>query len=350
MIMIELRRTPIGVDIGRRQIKAAQLSRSRGRYQIAALSSMPRDSSDGQIRPEDVQNLRNTLYRQGFRGNKVVLAVPAEEVLYGVFELPLDIEEEASVQIARMELSRMHQIAPHSFEMAYWQCPLSESKSKLQTIAAGCPHDAVNALVDVFERTGFRVYAMDIRNAAILRACTPLLASPPAITCILDLGWRSVSLLFACGNTIVYERSIVDRGVAKLIEAIAGRFGISEASSWNMCRAIGLEGCAVSEFDPEAIGAVRRIIANHIDGLLEELAIPFNFVNHQYPGDGVERILLIGGGAEVSQLEQYCVDRLDIEVKVVTPQELIAGTEDVLPNASTPAVTAAIGLAKFPGL
>jgi type IV pilus assembly protein PilM len=349
--MMGLARTPMGIDIGRRRIKVAQLIRSVRGYRMGALSSLPRGDSDGPISQEELKEVRGILERQGFRGKNVVLAAPTEKILYGVFELPRDIQEEPAAQIARMELSRMYQVTPDSFEMAYWCSPLAQSKSKIQTIAAGCPHDAVNALVDVFEGAGFQVCAVDLRSAAIARACVPLLADPPAITCVMDLGWCSASVLFVCGEVIVYERSIMDKGLSKLMESLAGEFNISDTAVWDICRMIGLgENETLEEFDAEATHAIREIIASHVDSLLKELEVPFNYVNHQYPGDGVERLLLTGGGAEITHLEQYCRDRLDVETRVVTPNELIAGASRVLPSALTPTVTVAVGLAKFSGV
>ena len=90
-----------------------------------------------------------------------------------------------------MELSRLHNIAPDSFEMAYWDLKAAAgSKPVTHTLAVACPHEAANALLDVFEDAGFQVAALDVRGAAAARACAPLLLPAPQITAILDLGWR----------------------------------------------------------------------------------------------------------------------------------------------------------------
>ena len=428
-------RTAIGIDVGSRTIKVAQLAKSgsfpstllktglslmgRGAsrssanssdqsYQIVALSMLPRtkaglieagqqvDSirdpvrdpvfdSEAQTRREsnglsvpdstrasnrldrqEIINIRAVLRRQGFCGNDIVLAVPEKQLLHGVFEIPPATSgqaadrEEMIFQIARMELSRMHGVAPDSFEMACWPLggwPLGgqdESKSTHrggQAIAVGCPHDVANELLDLFEGAGFNVRALDLRSAAAARACMSLSVQLPALTAILDLGWSSTKLLFVCGGTVVYERCLTNKSISHITTKLSGMFGITEQSADQTISTIGLvTNSEAGDYDQQSTEAIRKILTKHFDVMLEELKTPFDYASHQYPGEGVKRLLLIGGGARIFGLSQYIQEALGIEVITAAPGDLVGHSESqILAKLSHPAMTVAVGLAMFNG-
>jgi len=344
-------RTIIGVDIGRRTIKAAQLSISHGRYRVAALSLLPRPEPEQEVSSADALALRSVLKRQGFSGQELVLAAPEKSLLRGALQLPPKVSGAPVEQIVRMELSRLHNVPPDSFEMAYWEWRAATgSKPMTQALAVGCPHDAANALLDVFEDSGFRVAALDVRNAAAARACAPLILAAPQITAILDLGWRSSSLLFVCGPSLIYERALEGVFMGELADRLMEAFGIPLESAYQIMGTVGptTEELA-GQFDRETLEAIRRHLKSHFDKLLEEMKAPLSYANHQFPGEGVKRLLLIGGGAAVPQLAPYCQERLGFEVRTAGPNDLVESSPELLTKASNPAVTVAVGLAQFEG-
>ncbi len=314
---------------------------------------------------QEIINIRAVLRRQGFCGNDVVLAAPEKRLLHGVFEIPPATSgqtadrEEMVAQIARMELSRMHSVAPDSFEMVCWPLggwePSSRDGSKSthrggQAIAVGCPHDVANELLDLFEGAGFNVRALDLRSTAAARACMSLAAQPPALTAILDLGWSSTKLLFVYGGTVIYERHLTNKSIAHLTTKLSGMFGITEQSADQTISTIGLAtNSEAGDYDQQSTEAVRKILAKHFDIMLEELKTPFDYASHQYPGEGVKRLLLIGGGARIFGLSQYIQEALGIEVIAAAPGDLVPNPTEsqILTKLNHPAMTVAVGLAMF---
>jgi type IV pilus assembly protein PilM len=343
-------RTAIGVDIGQRTIKAAQLSVSADRHHIRALSLLPRPEVEAGVSRQDALALQSVLQRQGFRGREIVLAVPDPQLLRATLELPSKVSGVPFEQIARMELSRLHNLPPDSFEMAYWELDAGKTRPVTQTLALGCPHAVANALLDVFEDAGFHVAALDVRSAAAARACRPLLLPAPQITAILDLGWRSAWLLFVCGSALIYERSLEGACVAELIDRLGEAFAIPLESAYQV---IGTVGPANEEltgrFDAETLAAIRKHLRAHFDRLLEELRTPLSYANHHFPGEGVRRLVLIGGGAVVPQVASYCTDRLGMEVRTACPCDLVESPPELVTKAGNPALTVAVGLAQSGG-
>jgi type IV pilus assembly protein PilM len=345
-------RSIIGVDLGRHTIKAAQLVSHGGQPRVFALSLLPRPQSEKPIGVEDALAVKNALTRQGFAGNRIAIAAPEQILLRTTVEVPSKLAGASAEQIIRMELSRLHNVAPDSFEMAYWELSSTNTARPLtQTLAVGCPHDAANALLDVFDGAGFRVSVLDVRSAAVARACTGLLMPAPQITAIVDLGWRSTSVLFVCGRSLIYERSVQGPPIGELTAKFTEVFAIDPGSAYQIIGTIGPgDDQPAGQYDPVSLDVIRKHVRAHFDKLLDELRVPLSYASHQFPGGGVKRLLLIGGGAGVPQLASYFEAKLGLEVKRGAPSDLVDSPPELSAKASNPAMTAAVGLALFGGI
>jgi Tfp pilus assembly PilM family ATPase len=280
-----------------------------------------------------------------------VVAAPEDRLVRAALELPSKVAGAPIGQIVRMELSRLHNIAPDSFEMACWEWRTPDgAKPVTRTLAIGCPHEAANSVLDLFEAEGFDVVGLDVRSAAMGRACEPLLLPAPQITAIADLGWRSTTVLFVCGRSLLYERLIDGVSMAELTGKLAGAFGVTPEAAQQVANTVGMAADQpVEGLDRETLDAVGKHLRSHFDRLLEELRAPFSYVNHQFPGEGVKRLLLIGGAAAVPQLPSYMQGPLGIEIRVAAPSDLVTSPAQLLAKAGNPAMTLTIGLARFGG-
>jgi type IV pilus assembly protein PilM len=343
--------TAIGLDIGSRIVKAAQLESQGAQHRITRLTQWTRGSEGPYMNAEEIQNLKKVLKKQGFVGRRIVLAVPDEIMLRGTFELPANAKPDMIPQMARMELARMHSIAPDAFEMVCWNTPPTVSaQTTKETIAMGCPHDTANAYVDQFEQGGMDITALDVRSAAAARACQALAAAPPTITAVVDLGWCSTKLMLLSGKTIIYERLLECPSLQILIDKLCKRFDIDHDATCHIINSIGLAlDRQAKEWDKKSMDAIRRFVRNHVNKMLEELTIPFTYVNHHYPGDGVQCLILIGGGAVIPGLVTYLDEHINIDVKLGAPSELMECNPQVATRAANPAATVSVGLACFFG-
>jgi Tfp pilus assembly PilM family ATPase len=60
-------------------------------------------------------------------------------------------------------------------------------------------------------------------------------------------------------------------------------------------------------------------------------------------------MLLLGGGASVAGVATYFQECLGIEVVTAAPSDILESVAHLLAKADNPAVTVALGLAKFTG-
>jgi type IV pilus assembly protein PilM len=352
MKLFQRSQTAIGIDIGSRTIKAAQLSVTDNGPALVALAMVPRHAIGTTIEREDILHLRHVLRRQGFVGRNLVLAVPEEQLLRGHLDLPPGVDGAPAAQMARMELARIHQVDSQSFEMMHWGLPgagndSGQGQTSGQTVAVACPHQAADTLLDTVEACGLEVQALDVRTAAAARACQSLTPAPPALTAILDLGWSSAKLMLVSGATVVYERLLKSK-LSALTETLTQRFHLEDQAAYRIIDTVGLcQESDLGDLDPVSLEAIQRFLTGHFGHLAEELHVPFTYAAHHYTQTGIQRLLLIGGGAGIPGLAAHLAELLNLEVRRAAPKDLMIGTAASLGNADNPALTVAMGLALF---
>lgn len=362
-------RSPIGIDIGRRAVKAVQLERAKGscvtlaenpvaHWRVAAAALLPRpDGASGLPSPSEVRQLADALERKSFAGTDVILAAP-EGLLCSVLELP-PLSATAPVgQIARIELARTHKCAPDSFEMGYWELPTLARAQKATTVmAVALPHAVCDPLLDRFDLERLNVCGVDVRSCAVARACAGL-AGGEGFNALVDLGARSAELVLLYKGAVIYTRSLPDVGMDPLRDAIAARLKVERDVADFLLTRVGLAQAKTSNGDqaetesadtdvpPEA----RAMMAGHFDGIAQELAASFSYAVHQYRDAAVSRLLMVGGGAGIPGAAAYLTQATGIEAFAASPAALCAFDPALAELCASPALTAALGLALYPPL
>ena len=343
------RRTPIGIDIGRRYVKAAQLSRSRSGWRVEAAASYPRPVPQKDFDAEDARLLRGVLDRRGSTGERFVLAVPKEALLTGILELPPRSAGAPLDQLARMELARMHRCRPDALEVTYWDLPApNRGNAPARVMASGCTHQSAEGLMDCLENEGLDVQALDVQACALARACRPLFAGEKDITCLLDIGWQSSWLALIHMGTVVYQRPFGETGIQPLFEALNGQLELDgELIDALLCEVgVGRNGNEVQD-DSEAFDDLRGMVESHLESILKELRLSFSYAIHQYPGASVAQLVLVGGGALLQGIQGHLSSALEVQVQTVAPTDVAECPPPLLETCGSPAMTMAVGLAQF---
>ena len=372
-------RSPVGIDVGSRSVKAVQLGRDRfgdGTWRVTAAAEIRRDDTGPapaaaqqppqQPRPNyvltaaEVRRLVGTLERQGFGGNAVVIAAPNERVFSSMLELPPRSSNAPLEQIARMEVARAHRFAPDSFEMGCWDLPAAARASKqTPVLAVACTHADAAAVMYPLEALGLDVTALDVTAAALARACTPLLAADAGgIIGIVDLGWTGATLSLMHQGVAIYGRTLGDCGILRLYHTLSSRLGLEVDVIDYMLSDTGISGAvsAAAEGTAPAVPAPRKgkaatdaagLIAAHFEAAVHELHVSLTYAQHQYPDTPLSRLLVVGGGGCIRGVTEHLSATLGIEARAVAPKDLVACAPTVLEKCASPALTAALGFAQF---
>ncbi|MBM4018483.1 MAG: hypothetical protein FJ288_09190 [Planctomycetes bacterium] len=334
----------IGVDLEGRAVRAAQLRPAGRGWSLGAALVMPRAAADTPLQRAEVEALRGALLRQGFRGRRIVVAVPEDKLVTGVLELPPRSSGAPLDDIARTELANMHGYDLQAAEAVSWDLPQSSRRGTTQAMGVACRHADAEAVLAAFDGSGLQVQALDARLAAVARACGPVL-SPDGITAVLDLEWTGAMLLLVHQATVFYKRTVSEGALKQLVKALMEGLGVDEDAVFLLLAEVGLAPRA-AEHAAHA-EAIAPAISKYLDSLVSALRTPLGYAVAQYPGAAVAGLLLVGHGAGIPGAAACLQERLEMDVRAVAPADLVQGPTSLAPKARDPALVAAVGLAEF---
>jgi Tfp pilus assembly PilM family ATPase len=350
-----LRLTPIGIDVGTRVIKAAQLSWSSGGWKLHAQAILPRAFEEtDEARASDaaaidwaldeptVVRLLDVLERRGFSGRRVVLCAPAAALQSDLLDLPPRSSGAPIEQIARSEMSRSAKLHNTAFEMGCWDLPASaRGHAGTSVLAVAIRHDDAEALIEPFDRHGVDVTALDTTSWALARAVGRRGVPAGGIVAVADLGFSGASLVLLGEAGVLYQRHLRDAGIGSIYRTVIDRFHASE----ELARCLLTEDVQID--DPARAAWTAQLISNYADHLIEELHVSFAFASHRYPGLPLRKLLLTGGGAALRGLLDNVKSRLGVEVSAPAAGELVDVPARLSECAASMALGTAIGLAMY---
>jgi Tfp pilus assembly PilM family ATPase len=182
---------------------------------------------------------------------------------------------------------------------------------------------------------------------------------------ILDIGWAAARLGVIYGGAPVYWRSLEEAGLANLARAVAQRLQIAEEPACQLledgCLSLAAHGPGQEPEQParpvsqrgapplEAQEA-RPVLLEYVDAMLRELNVSFSYASHQYPDAPLERVVLMGGGAEaIGGLDEQLARRLGVPVQIARPADIIDSNAADETGGAT-ALLMSIGLAGHQGV
>ncbi len=321
--------SPIGIDIDGRSINAVQLSRHGASWHIEAATTLARLGSEYPPNSAEIERLSGVLVRQGFKGNRVVLAVPNDKLLTGVLDSPPASSGAPVDQIARIEIARMHKCEPGTFELAHWELPhrqrgtggnASDRGGSGTVMAVAFPYTDAAPLMDVFEQHGWDVQALDAQCWAMLRACQSSVSTAPSAispqansAALLALRWNSAAVVLRHQDVVVYQRVLDDSGVAPVHRSLMEQAGLSaELADLVLTN----EGMSVSR--PEA----RKVLGKYFESIANDVRTSCAYMGHRYADSTPKLLLAMGEGAVIPGMAEYLARELDMEVRAAAPIEL----------------------------
>jgi type IV pilus assembly protein PilM len=339
-------RSPIGIDYGGYAIKAVQLERARGSWRIHAALSLPLPVPNHPLDAHMVRFLRDSLHRQGFTGERVVLAAPTRQLEVDVLELPPASSGAPIHQIARMELARSAKIESDRFELGWWDLPApARAGAASAVMAVALRHEHADAILDPFCTEGFHVVAMDTRPWAMARAASPV-AAPDGITAVLDIGWSGALMVLIHGGVVVYQRTMNEIGLGILARTLRDELKLADDEAEFILRSIGAatgDKSQPTEFSQAA--RVTELVGRFMDGMLAEIQPAFDYAAHRYAEKPLKNLLLCGGGAGIAGVCDLLSARLSLPASVLAPAKIFSCPPELTQVCGDGAMTVALGLA-----
>lgn len=337
----------IGLDIGHRRIKAAQLSRGKARPVARAMACFDRLEPGQPLSAREARRIAEVLVRRGFVGNRLALAVPNDAVIEAVIDVPPAGSNAPREQIVRVELSRQHKLSPEHLEVAYWSLPNNDhAGQREQVMAVGFAHDQAAKLIGPLDGAGLEVARIEPASTAMVRGCQSSLTSVANISAIADLGASGFRLSLVFAGRVVHQRALPLAGCNELAKSLDDLVHADLQLAHSALRQYGIAGSNTYDLG----SAVEVRICPAIDELVEQIGMSFAYVSHQYPAAELGPLLLSGGAALLPGLASYVGERLGIPVYIATPSNHIDAGHVMAQDLADPAATLATGLAMIGGV
>lgn len=301
----------IGVDVGSRLIKVAQIERHGASYRIASRWVIGSEESpildrEALSRGFDERVQQIQAIRGMFHGRTAAATLPMSCVEMRALELPAVSPQELR-QIARQEMASERDAFEETCECDVWQA--ASTGETFQVIALAADRAVSTQLGQDLLAAGLECAVLDGAPCAIARAielCDPAAANEPVAA--LDLGETTTLLTIAEQGRPAFCRILRNCGLEGLTKRLQEKLQISRAECRPLLTHLGLSG----KREAGAGAVASQIVRHQFEHLVQELHRTFQFVEQQSPQLMPTRLWLLGGGATIRNLPGYLEDEISL--------------------------------------
>ncbi len=317
-------RTPVGLDIGARGLRAAQLSPAKGGWTVVAASACERtgvpDGTD--VLQPSAQLVRMVTSLERFRGREVVAVMSSPDLDYFSLELPKGVVDSESAQLERVvcaEVSRLMRGEDKEPVTRYWRSPAGKPPSP-NVVGIGASPVAVRTLLTTMDEA--RLICSVVEPAALALArfgsvlCRP---GEDELWGVLDLGEREARLVVCLGRVPVLVRA-VGGGVGDWTRSVAATLDVGEKSAEVHLREHGVAAVGGRESGEQRTsrgslaGLMMGGLRSSLRSTTAEAERSVAYMRQCYPGRDLRGLIAVGRGSLIPNVVEYFSHSLGIEV------------------------------------
>jgi type IV pilus assembly protein PilM len=352
----------IGCELGDQQLELVQLARSGDALRIVAVgsASLPRAAEPGADRPL-ARAVRGALSEQGFRGRRIVTAMPDADVRLMVVNYQVDASRPDDQVILGLVEERIGD-AIEQYVVDYRPIRVTgDERGARSSLVAVARREAVIGQLELLRRAGLRVEALEIAPVAIHRLVSWLGRGETAANeLLLHCGRKRSHLIVIAGRRLILYREL-DFGEDLATEAVAKSLDMDADAAASVLRRYGPwpdhEGRESWDDPAEALEiaeTVGQILKPSVCGLTEEIDRAGVYTASQWRGAGVERIWLLGSFASWPRIDRLLESLVSLPVRVLDPLAALTGgdrgsADPGAPLAGASAVAAGLALRGLDG-
>lgn len=327
------RNSAITFDVGSAGIRAFQVAArgshltSRDLLQLELSPARPRD--DQELPPPDYSRLARLVGQANFTGNQIGLVLSPPDAHFCALRLPkkaLAQPEERIRQALVWEVAREMRADASDLEVRHWLLPPGHHQG-LNVMAVALPIERALAWHELFARDRLCLRRIAVSPCALVHlACRMQTPAENELWGILDLGFRRSTLTVVLGHVPAYIRSLSassDMWTRRLAEG----FEVAHPAAEQIKRVHGMRfaerGFRPPQADQPLLNAhdtpsvVFALLREPVDDLVHQINRCFSYVLQNFSDVNATRLLLAGGGANLSGLADYLQVQLDVDVHLL---------------------------------
>ena len=312
------------LDIGTNSMRIVQLSgNSQHGWSLSKYAYVPidqkltQDSSDlGKKRLGEA--ILGAVNQAGIKTKNIAVGLPASKTFTSIVETETLPEKELKKSF-KYEMDKYVPMAMSDAKADYVILgPSPNDPAKTEVLVSSVAKDYAEATMEMIEKTGLNIVAMEPEPLAMARA----LSIPGAIdaTMIVDFGEKSTDLVIVYKNQPRLVRSIPG-GFGVLVKAVASGLNIREDQARQFILKFGLD-------QNQAEGQVFRILGTHLDTYSSELAKSVRFFQTKYINGKVGGIVLSGYASMIPLFAEYIEAKTNVPTMKGNPWQLVRTTPE----------------------
>jgi type IV pilus assembly protein PilM len=344
----DLNQKVIGLDISDRALRLVQLKNVGKKIFLHAFNEV--EIPAGIINNSEIQTekknkltallnqLLKSAYGRKIKTKNVIAVLPEQKTFIKV----ISVDSINQIELPNLVVEEIKNHIPLSIEEIYFDWQIIEQKNNKSNIVIGAaPINTVNSYLDILESSNLTAYALEIEASAIIRSL--LSQDDQKAKIIIDFGAVRTGLIVYDHKTVQFTVSLPISG-NKITETIAQTLHLDANQAEKSKIVCGL--------DPEKCeGALLKILTKPIDNLTAQIKKAMAFYRSNFSeSQKIEEIILCGGGANFSKIDQILSQNLKIPVKIGNPFINLSPAKINIPDKQKLSYTTAIGLALRPFL
>lgn len=318
-----------GLDVGTSSLKLVQLSSEGNTIKLETVAQAPAASEINltQINTDLTplsDSIKNLVKLSHVTTKYVCISLPESQIYTRIINMPVmsDVELnqaikfqiEQYVPLPADEMTEKHSVISRP-EIG----KASQNKTEMEVLLVATPNFLVERYVQMMEKSGLEVVAIDTEILASSRALVGANVHSPT-TLLVNMGSKGTDFAVVKHGDLLSTRSIGTGGMA-IARAVASELNLDIVQAEEYKKNYGLDSSQLS-------GSVVKAVSPMMDLIVTEIKRILGNVETSHPEDPVKRIVLCGGTALLPGVVGYLAAQFNIEVEVGNPFADIKKTEE----------------------
>jgi type IV pilus assembly protein PilM len=260
---------------------------------------------------EDAVTLLKALIKQlGSSTTDAIASLPPFDVFMTLVDFPAmeakDVAKALVYQAKQYVPMPLSEVALDWMKVSDYQDEKGFAHQKILLISV--PQEQIKKYQHMFQSAGLRLRALEIESLSIAR----LFAGDPTPTIIIDIGSRSTNTMFMEKGLLTWSVQS-DIAASSLTQALATSLGINPMRAEELKKERGILGTGPNY-------ELSTIMMPFLDAIVNEVKKAIYTYRQQFPtAMAAERVILTGGGANLSGIEKYFEKDFGIPVVKIAP-------------------------------
>ena len=344
---------PIGIDIGKKNLYAAQLRKTRQGFAVKGLGhrELNGDADDALI-----SALKEISGNGQFHGKRVTVHLPPQNVLS--FPIRFQVASEASLEEAILRESKAYITFPIEEAIIDYPSLISPSPggaNQYSAIITAIRREHIEQYLRMLKQAGLIPEAVDFAVCSLIRLHNFLHNTTNNLSILCHIGYTQSLLSAVTKEGIIAERT-VPWGTKIPLKKIMLNFELTgdEHKAGLLLKKYGLvhenrngsdkDINLADETETGNIRAVYQIIAPHIEELAGVFHEMIGYLRSEERNGVVEGIYIYGQGALIHNLEGYIEGKLHIPTQVINAMTKFGLPDDAILQDSSDGASFALAL------